>query len=624
MKKNKKILVFLIASWCFGLVSAQELPQLEALAQEKSWLKLVHYETDRGSPTGLLSAIHSPEFFLEPVQGPVSPRAELLATFQGMQQSAEGVDPDAHAQCRFPARKQWLEKQLGRPFAPNIRCPKFDEWTRGGAVESLSIVLATGYLGNPASYYGHTLLKLNFRADETHSALQDVSVNYGALLTQNDDPVTYMLKGVFGGYEGGFSHTQQYYHNHNYGENELRDLWEYRLNLPAESVRAVLGHAWEVLGKKYDYFFFRKNCAYRMAELIQILDGVDVIPDRRPYTIPQALLVRIQAAEAADGKPLVDRVIYHPSRQSRFYASYQQLDSAEHGVFSATVSADGEIDPHFDSLVLKSQYAVIDALIDYYQFVADSKERAAGKLHPGYVNALSMRYKLPPAGDGVSVEQPASPAEGRPPSWLQMGVREVDGTGRLVVRVRPAYYDALDAGAGHVPYAGLSMGDVHLEVVRGAVKLKRLDVISIDSTNPRATGLPGDRGKAWKLRLGLEQARLGCSNCTVARAQGDVGLGRQVTAGLYLAAYVGGAVQHERAGQGRGFGRVSADLIVFPAEKLGLKLSYEQRHAFSGMDRRYAVWQAELRYAVTAGSDIRLRYEKDGVSATSLAYGVYW
>ena len=42
------------------------------------------------------------------------------------------------------------------------------------------------------------------------------------------------------------------------------------------------------------------------------------------------------------------------------------------------------------------------------------------------------------------------------------------------------------------------------------------------------------------------------------------------------------------------------------------------------MDKRYAVWQAELRYAVTAGSDIRLRDEKDRLSATSLAYGVYW
>lgn len=546
-----------------------------------------------------------------------------MATVQGMQKAVD-ANPDDHPQCRFPARKRWLEKHLGRGYFAHVGCPKFEEWTRAGTVESLSIVLATGYLGNPASYYGHTLLKLNFKENDRHSSLQDVSVNYGAILTGNDDPLTYMAKGVFGGYEGGFSHIQYYFHNHNYGENELRDLWEYRLNLPKESVDDVLSHTWEVMGKKYDYYFFRRNCAYRMAEIIQILDGVQLIPENRPYTIPQALLVRIDTTKNADGNPLVDRVIYHPSRQSRFYASHRFMDADGRKVFNQVVDGGGHIGPTFDSLSIAQKYAVLDALVDYYQFIADSKERNAGKLHPGYVNALAMRYRLPPGGDVQEDAPPVSPATGRPPSWIQLGVRHVEGRAALALRLRPAYYDALDAGAGHVGFAGLSMGDTYIDVAHGQVKLRRLDVISIDSSNPGSTGLPGDRGKAWKLRFGLDQARLACTNCTVLRLQGDVGIGRPVARGLYVGVYAGGAIQNDRSGHGHGFGRLSTDLIFMPATDVGVKLSYEYRRNFQVAPKSYPVFQAELRYALGADSDVRLRYDKDRVSAASLAYGVYW
>lgn len=43
-------------------------------------------------------------------------------------------------------------------------------------------------------------------------------------MPDDENPVFYVFKGVFGGYEGGFSNTEYYHHNHNYGETELRDL----------------------------------------------------------------------------------------------------------------------------------------------------------------------------------------------------------------------------------------------------------------------------------------------------------------------------------------------------------------------------------------------------------------
>ena len=81
-------------------------------------------------------------------------------------------------------------------------------------MSSVSVVFATGFLGNPASYYGHTLLKFNFRTGEKHTSLLDVSVNYGAILEgKHDGQVTYIVKSLAGGYSAGFSHIHFYYHD---------------------------------------------------------------------------------------------------------------------------------------------------------------------------------------------------------------------------------------------------------------------------------------------------------------------------------------------------------------------------------------------------------------------------
>lgn len=298
------------------------------------------------------------------------PRAELAATLVALAQPGDG-DPDSHAQCRFPARRRWLAERLGPALAlPARDCPKFEQWTRGSTVGSVSIVFATGYLGNPASYYGHALLKLNYASDPGRTRLQDASVNFGAILTGNDDPVSYMLKGVFGGYDGGFSDVQYHFHEHNYGENELRDLWEYRLDLPADAVTLIVGHAWEVLGQRYGYYFFRQNCAFRMAEIVQVAEGIEFIPPGLPWTIPQAMLQDLASSRLA-GRPLVVDVTRHPSRQTRFYERHGSLDGHEARVMSAVVNGEEAVnEPAFRALTTDAQRAVLDTLIDYYQFVA--------------------------------------------------------------------------------------------------------------------------------------------------------------------------------------------------------------------------------------------------------------
>ncbi len=598
---------------------------LSALAQDRAWLNLIHYEPARFSATGWRSAIHSAEFFLAP-DGRNDPAAELQATLAAFD-APPAAKPDEHAQCRFPARLLWLKAKLGEgAFRTDIRCPAFGEWTQGGSVSSLSVVYATGYLGNPASYFGHLLLKFNFRDTQGKSGLLDVSVNYGAILDKkNDAAVTYLIKCLIGGYDGAFSHIRFYFHEHNYGDTELRDLWEYRLDLPPEAVNLIVAHAWEVVGKRYTYFFFRRNCAFRMADLLQVADGVHLVPDMPPWVIPQSVAQTLGQATYRD-KPLLADVVYHPSRQSRFYARYRSLSPQETDTLHGLVeNRYGFGDPGFQALPLASQQAVLDAELDYYQFVGTPMERAPAETKAAYARALATRYALPPGTVDVPQPQPASPHEGHPPGWAQAGWWHNSVTGSaMTLRIRPAYYDVLDTDSSHVLNAALGVMDTQINIRQGQVYLNRLAVIDVDSVTPGLSGLPGDGGAAWRLRAGVEQARLWCDNCPAARLQGDGGYGRQWAEGLFGAVYVGGALQSNTAGQGAGFARISGSLIVKPADAFGMRLAYEQRFPFQRQQGSYGVLAAEARYALGMAGDLRLRYEHDRATVLGVGLGLYW
>jgi hypothetical protein len=595
------------------------------LAMEPGWIRLGHYVRDSSSAAGWRSDIHPGEFFLHPA-GPTDPRLELQATLDAFAAPAEG-DPDRQAQCLFPARWRWLKARLGDhpAFRNPVRCPAYEEWTRKETVTSLSIVFATGYLGNPASYYGHTLLKFNFRGSQDQTRLMDVSVNYGAILVKHDPATVYIVKSLTGGYDGGFSHVHFYFFNHNYGDNELRDLWEYRLDLPKDAVDGVVAHAWEVLGKHYTYRFFRRNCAYRMAEILQVVDGLDVMPDKAPWIVPQALIQKLGSA-SYQGRPLLAEVSYFASRQSSFYAKFGRLSRQDADLLERLVDGRaGFQDPAFQDLPTPGRQAILETLLDYYQFIGSPFQKAPRPIRLAYDQALAARFQLEPGSPEGLPPLPTSPHLGRPIGWLQLAAGNHSGTGAFgSVRARAAYYDALDADSGHVRNSALSMGDLQVGLRSDRIFVERLDAVGVESVSPGLSGLPGDSGGAWKMHVGGEQARLWCEDCLVARLQGDMGYGRQWTRALFTAVYAGAAVQNGRAGQGIFFGRGSVDLILRQGEHLGLRLGYEQRFPVGAVQATYGVAHAEARWSLSPCLDLRVDFQHDRADIAKAGLGWYW
>ena len=113
-------------------------------------------------------------------------------------------------------------------------------------------------------------MRLNYLEDYKGRNLLAPTFSYGASVDPEDGSISYLFKGLSGGYQGKYADQQFYNFHHEYGETELRDLWEYELNLSKEQQRRVIFHAWEMLvGKlKFSYYFLTDNCVFLLTDLL--------------------------------------------------------------------------------------------------------------------------------------------------------------------------------------------------------------------------------------------------------------------------------------------------------------------------------------------------------------------
>ncbi|SEQ53768.1 protein of unknown function [Amphritea atlantica] len=594
------------------------------LSINPTWLKLGHYKDKTSSQTAYSSEIHSKNFFIAS-NGMTDPQEELFATIEAMFTPLNQKNRDAHPQCQFPARYLWLKKHLQNTnvLPAEATCPSYNEWTHDSSIESLSVIYATGYLGNPASFYGHTFLKFN-SANNTSSFL-DKTINYGAVVPDGENPVTYIFKGIFGGYIGGFSDVNFYFQNNNYGENELRDLWEYRLDLPTESVRLIVAHSWEVLKKEYTYFFFRKNCAYRMAELIELAEGVNIIKSRA-VTFPQSLIKTISESYI-NNRPLVLSKFYHASRQTRLYQKYLALNANEKALVHQIFNHHNKLyDNDFIKCSITSKYLILDTLLDYLQYVRTPEDRNTDTVNSFYQQVLIERYKLPPGEVHISKQHGYPPDKGRDPSLVQSAITHNSKLGDGISLIfRPAYYDVLDSDNSHVRDSALTMGRFELHSSQGGnFELRDLTLIEIESINAAVTGLPEDNGSGWFLKAGLQPPDLTCTSCLIMRGQAYYGYSKRISNDILIGGFLGGQLQDSYKSSGNT--RIAAKLFtnLFTGKDYNMRILIDTATPLDGAKSQEYVTTFLSRYRLSRNSDIRLSYKKDKAEEYNLTFGLYF
>lgn len=616
MKATFQLLLLIIAVCsCKSFSAPLTTIQLQQVAASETWRKLLHYDQ-----TGK-STITSTKFFLSPL-GAKDPEQELIATIAAF--SEHSNSGDEHAQCRFPGRKRWLEQQYKLQFSA-IDCPKFTEFAENNKSTSLSLVFATGFLGNPASYYGHLLLKLN--TDNNRHAVTDLeatAINFGADVPKDENMVLYIIKGIIGGYDSSFSHLQYFYHSHNYGESEMRDMWEFQLELTRNELDLMVGHLWEVMGADFTYYFFDRNCAYRMGEVLELVVDSTLIEDWRVWETPQAIVQRV-AATKHHGKPLVSDVHFYPSRLSRLYQRYAQLTAEQQNHVHELVAAPTRINLETIShLPQAAQHPVVDTLLDYYQVLRDEKLGDQDGNNELYRRVLSIRYLLPAGGSTSQFASENRPDQGRAPSYTNVGVSNTNtGHAALNFWLRPAYYDPLDASYGHIRHSGLSMGEIQLAVHEKSLFIRDLNIVRIDNIRSNFTGLPGDRNYSWYLEVGAKQQYLGCDDCLAFKFRSGIGYATTVlNEGFTVAAFAGMGFHDEKLLSRGTYLSTSTRANWYISEQFSMHAEAEQRWYQDHRDQQ--LYRLQSRWAWNEGLDSRIEYNYDGEHEIGVAMGWYW
>jgi hypothetical protein len=595
------------------------------LSKNAVWQKLLHYEVGFAFTRQPQSAIHNNDFFISD-NGRTNPFDELDETLRAFFLVTSDAR-ETHAQCRFPARLLWLKKQLNitDQDLPKVNCQDFHEWTFNNSVESISIVYASGYLDNPATFYGHTLLKLNSGKKTNKTKLLDQSINYGVIVPPNANPVSYILRSLFGGYDGGFNHASYNLHTRNYAEHELRDLWEYELNLSQDEVDFIVGHAWELLGKRYTYYFFQQNCAYRLAEILEIVDGVEILPPNPIFTLPRSILQQM-AQGSRQGEPLIKAINYHPSRQSRLYGKYSDLTPIEKkSVGNIASNIERYKSKLYESLSLNSKQNVSNTLMDYFKFTEKTEFFPADISNKYYEKSVLERFKLPSRKETKNTLKVQPPHEGRRASLLKLGFLHNDKLGDgLSIHLRPTYYDVLDTDSGHVKDSALAMGELKMVLIDDSLKIRHLDIVKIKSVNPEITGLPGDNGKAWKLKLGIRQQNLSCLDCLALRFESDYGLTARPLPFLLIGAFAGAGIQDNRNQSGNLFVKASVFSHIKVSNTINMRMLAELPEQIDGSGGGENNFLLEARQVISKNADIRFLYEKNHTSEYSIAIGYYF
>lgn len=501
--------------------------QFAMLAQEEQWKKILLY-----APTwmfGEKSLVDDPGFFMAE-DGKSNPESELKATLKAFEEGSSAERQEML--CRFPARRAWLEKKLGRAFADPQKenasevCRRLANFRKTVDANRVSLIFSSFYPGNPASLFGHTLLKLAKvqSSVESRNELLDFGLNHAAHPT-TFNPMLYAPMGLAGAFPGYISLLPYYVKVQEYNNAESRDLWEYELSLEPHEIQMLLLSVFELSSYRIDYFYFDDNCSLMMLALLDVArPSLQLVKKFNAWVIPGDTIRVVH-----NQKGLVSKVNFRASNVRRFLTLETRLSAEERVLFNSLV--EGKRSNRFslsalDGFSPEKKMSIVDTLLEYI----DADEQLVGTMEPQRWKAerpliLSYRAQLGIVSAPLNVAKPAieAPHEAYPPTRISAGGISVfkNGASRrdgVLLGWRPALHSLDNPVAGMGADLGISFFNLEYLAQRHGVWLREFTLLGIETLPVER---PQFRSTSWALNLGYRQACF--ADCGRTSLGGEIG-----------------------------------------------------------------------------------------------------
>jgi Domain of unknown function (DUF4105) len=490
-----------------------------SLHEQRYWHLLLRYRATWAGHYD--SEIDAPGFFLSTI-GKTDPKAELDATLRAFF-SAElvGRTPQP-ARCAFIARYEWLKSALSidENRLPAVSCERFQSWLHDLNPDSITLIFPSSFINNPASMFGHLLLRIDQKGQTEATRILAYTINYAADLPP-DTGLEFAVLGIFGGYTGFYSTIPYYLKAKEYGDFENRDIWEYRLNFSQTQVHRLLMHAWELGSASFDYFFFRENCAYHMLALLDVADPELRLAERFwLYTLPS------DGVRAIAEKPgLVQAAVFRPSRRTKILRGRDALSDTDRDWLGKIIDAPSLAQsPEFHQLPAERRAAVLDVASDYllYKAATDNQPNEFASRNSTVLLARSDIKSTAPALEYRPISGPPDQGHRVLRAGLGVGWRDREFFGEASFRL--AFHDLLDPEFGYTPDAQIEALSIALRHYpeHQHTRIERLTLLNIMSLSPVDSLF---FKPSWRFNTGLETIhRNGCRYCRVGGADGGIGL----------------------------------------------------------------------------------------------------
>jgi hypothetical protein len=492
--------------------------QIEKASKDPYWRKLLHYRwqmfSDRSEADGEM-------FFLHP-EGKWDERKELEASIEGFKPGAPKRSFGTiklHPQCAFPARFEFVNRELGLGYR-RVACPALDRWKKTLPLQSVTMIYSAPFLGNPASMFGHTFMRLDLGGPQ----LTSPTVGFEAAAAEGGG-VGYAIKGVFGLYPGRFTVLPYHAKLRLYTDLESRDVWEYPLKLKRDQADRLLNHLWELQFTYFDYFFFDENCSYHLLSLLEVaLPGID-LQSHFYFVTPPADALREIIAKV----PNVEEPRFRPSILRVLEYRYSEMDRSQRKEFWRLVEGE-KPGPDVDSNVL-------DAAIEWQKYQAADEGYSPRDLKKKIGTEL-MRARARSKSKGREIRPETLRADLVRPDRSHPTHRVAIGGGMDLNRpwfgfeFRPSLQSLFESDNGYLPWTELTLLKARVEVAMDDPYDARLQELVLAEVGTVAPWGRFRRNYAWLLGSGFfRPVGLRCLGCWAFTGKGSFGFSQEFDLG---------------------------------------------------------------------------------------------
>ncbi len=573
------------------------------LAQHETWLALLHYKSETLT-WRFISQADDDRFFLAK-NGNTDPHAELVADIETFLPASK----NSHAQCLFPARWWWLKQQLALPDDYDVVCPKLDAFMESFSHHKLFLVFPSMYLNNPGSTFGHTFLRFDGNGE---SILLSKTLNYAARVDKTDSLVSYIGKGLFGGYRGFFRARPYYVRVKKYNDIENRDIWEYQLDFTPDEIEQLVRHVWEVKGIDFDYYFFRENCAYRLLALIDVVrPGMQLTGENNfpVYAIP------VDTVRALDEKNLIQSRTFRASLVTRI-DDYFSAENKTHADLVLAIVSD-KVSDEEDVInrklnILGSDAEEVEVLQQSYAILQFNGEADSPKAQS--ILQLINDLESPDLTEKtVNNSNKISPEKGHGSIRAAVGYGQQNSQQYIDLRFRPAFHDLLDAPQGYIDGAGINVFDARFKwfVNNDASNNLRLESLSLFNVSSLSPLRRWRKPLSWTLDFRFDRTQM--SDSQSARnfiSRGGLGFSLQQQALMPFVLVTGEWNLSSRYDRGYSllFGLQAG--IRYSYKTSQLMLSYEADDAVAGFDLGRKITRFQWQYNLQVNHAVRVIYRR--------------